>query len=311
MDNYPYNHQQTWYYVAVAEDAFGNATPDADLCVFEATVLDGTQPTICLAQVGTRARPSRHRPARRRGGSARLDHRRLRLPADRAAAGPLRRHGRHRAGSAASTASRALPGSTTTTTARSTRTTSTATGSSTRVDDAGVDGIPGTNDDEWNGSALAAGGSNLGETDDYVTNDIVKVVFQMNPVGGRPGPGLDHLRDGPRRHQLGARPGHRLDRAGQGDLEHPRPADRRLRPAGVGRGLGRELQRAHGVHHDRRHPEQPAARLHPAGGLHERPGLRPLRRALHPRLRDRQGPLRVLLRRQRRPDAPTTATAGR
>lgn len=54
------------------------------------------------------------------------------------------------------------------------------------IDDAGVDNIPGTTDDEWNGSNDFG---NFGETDDYITNDIVKVVFEYNPVDDSPDAG--------------------------------------------------------------------------------------------------------------------------
>src|SRR5690606_2805484 len=51
------------------------------------------------------------------------------------------------------------------------------------IDDPGNDGIPGTDDDEWNGSSFAG---NFGETDDYITNDVYKIVFEYNPVGDDP-----------------------------------------------------------------------------------------------------------------------------
>ena len=48
------------------------------------------------------------------------------------------------------------------------------------------DNIPGTDDDEWDGSANM---SNQGLTDDYITNDIMYVVFEY--PSGLPAERLD------------------------------------------------------------------------------------------------------------------------
>ncbi|MCK7579374.1 MAG: hypothetical protein MZV65_29040 [Chromatiales bacterium] len=300
MDNYPYNHQQTWYFVAVAEDQFGNVTPD-DRSVHRSTRRSSTEPPRSSAwpRSATTARPSstptcvtarwfrpapsidifvyqqvaplpgRFDDADGIGWVGGLDRKTGQAGFDDDDDGSIDEDDVD--GDGIFTAG---------------------------IDDDGADDVPGHRRRRVERFAPVSG--NLGETDDYVTNDIVQVIFQVNPVGDDPDQGwitfaTVHGDDS-------GEPGHRLDRAGQGDVEHPRPRDRRLRPAGVRHRLGRELQRDHGVHHDRRDPERPAACLHPARGLHRRLELRSLRRAPHPRLRDRQGPLRVLLRRERGQD---------
>lgn len=176
MDNYPYNHQQTWYFLASAVDAFGNATPEAGLCVFQATVLDGTAPTICLSQVDN--------DADLRDGATAPPDSSINVYVYQQTA-PLPGRFDDNDGIEWCGGLDRLPG---------------VAGQDDDGDGTtdevnfGPDGIAGTNDDEWNGSNadgtdpnhLFTGSGNLGETDDYRTNDIVKVVFQMNPIADNP-----------------------------------------------------------------------------------------------------------------------------
>jgi hypothetical protein len=175
MDNYPYNHQQTWYFLARAEDAFSNVTPEASLCVFQATVLDGTQPTICLSQVDD--------DADLRDGATVPPDSSINVFAYQQVA-PLPGRFDDNDGLDWVGGLDRMPG---------------VAGQDDDGDavtdelDFGADGIAGTNDDEWNGSSgpvdaghPLGGKGNLGETDDYRTNDIVKVVFQMNPIADVP-----------------------------------------------------------------------------------------------------------------------------
>jgi hypothetical protein len=238
MDNYPYNHQQTWYYLAVAEDAFGNVTPTSGLCVFQATVLDGTQPTICLSQVGDDADlrdgavvppdssinvfvytqdpplPGRFEDNDLRMWSMGADDKPGVAGVDDDGDGSIDEtdwgpdltygtnddewngsnltgltppaHSEMNFGQTDDYMTRGWVGGLD----RAPGVRGLDDDGDGHVDnvgmtalegDYGIDGLPGTDDDEWNGS-----GSNLGETDDYRTNDIVKVVFQMNPIADVP-----------------------------------------------------------------------------------------------------------------------------
>ncbi|MCB9464834.1 MAG: hypothetical protein H6682_14165 [Candidatus Eisenbacteria bacterium] len=172
VDNYPAANADTVYFRARATDEFGNTTAEEDLCVLTVIVIDGTEPTATLVQVhtdddledGACVPPDSSIALYAMiedndgfdwvGG---LDARSGDAGIDDDGDGfidedDVNGNGKYDEG----------------------------------IDDAGADNIPGTNDDEWNGSADAG---NFGETDDYITNDIVKVVFEYNPVGDVPDAG--------------------------------------------------------------------------------------------------------------------------
>ena len=159
VDNYPAANADTVYFRARATDEFGNTTPEDDLCVLTAIVIDGTEPTATLVQIGD--------DNDLEDGACVPPDSSIAIFADIDDNDGIDWVG----------------------------------GLDARPGDAGIDDdgdgdidetdfgddeIAGTDDDEWNGSSDAG---NFGETDDYITNDIVMVVFEYNPVGDVPDAG--------------------------------------------------------------------------------------------------------------------------
>lgn len=159
VDNFPAANADTVYFRARATDEFGNTTDEDDLCVLTVIVIDGTDPTATLVQI--------HTDDDLEDGACVPPDSSIAIFADIEDNDGIDWVG----------------------------------GLDDRPGDAGVDddddgdtdetdfggdGIAGTDDDEWNGSSQVG---NFGETDDYITNDIVKVVFEYNPVGDVPDAG--------------------------------------------------------------------------------------------------------------------------
>jgi len=169
MDNYPAANSDTVYFRASGVDEFGNATPEEDLCVLTVIVIDGTNPTAKITQV--------HDDDDLEDGACVPPDSSISIFADIDDNDGIDWVGGLDMASGAA-------GFDDDGDATADEDDVDGDGIYTEgVDDAGADGIPGTDDDEWNGSSV---GGNFGETDDYITNDITKVVFEFNPVGDSP-----------------------------------------------------------------------------------------------------------------------------
>ncbi len=197
INNYPAANADTVYFRAIAEDEFGNQTQEDDFCVLTVIVIDGTNPTTVITQIGDDDDLT--------DGTCVAPDSSINIWAD-VADNDLDADGNpldwvagldFRTGDAGVDDDGDLALLTDGTDNDGDLLVDEADEGGTDEDDvdgdgiftlgvdvAGTDGIPGTNDDEWNGSDSGAG--NLAETDDYITNDIVKVIFEFNPVDDSP-----------------------------------------------------------------------------------------------------------------------------
>lgn len=179
INNYPAANADTVYFRAIATDEFGNTTPEEDFCVLDVVVIDGTEPSATIVQIGN--------DTDMEDGACVAPDSSIAIFAD-IEDGDLNLDGDPLtwcAGLDTKTGDRLIDDDDDGDTDEDD-----ADGDgifTASVDDDGADNIPGTNDDEWNGSNTGA--NNLDETDDYITNDIVKVVFEFNPVADSPDEG--------------------------------------------------------------------------------------------------------------------------
>ncbi|MCC7142468.1 MAG: hypothetical protein IT349_10235 [Candidatus Eisenbacteria bacterium] len=179
VNNYPAANADTVYFFATAEDEFGNTTPDADVCATQIIVIDGTNPTTIITQIGDDddlEDGACVAPDSSITIFANVFDNDLDLEGN-----PLN----WCAGLDFATGDRNVDDDNDGDTDEDDVD---GDGIYTEgIDIAGNDGVPGTDDDEWNGSDNGA--NNLHNTDDYQTYDIVKVVFEYNPVADSPDAG--------------------------------------------------------------------------------------------------------------------------
>ncbi len=169
VDNYPAANADTVYFRARATDEFGNTTAEEDLCVLQVIVIDGTEPTATLVQI--------HDDTNLEDGACVPPDSSIALFADIDDNDDIGWTGGLDVASGDAGVDDDGDGDTDEDDVNGNGIYEEG------IDDAGLDGIPGTDDDEWNGSSVAG---NFGETDDYQTNDIVQVIFEYNPVGDMP-----------------------------------------------------------------------------------------------------------------------------